>query len=274
MLLRLLVLTFALLTVYRASGTALAQDSAYTRLVNEAILAQQEGAFARARQLFAEAHTLEPNARTLRGMGVSAFQAGDLRQAVVDLSASLEHPIKPLDDELRAAVMALLAEAQARLNASAPAIVQPAPLPAAAPVGPVPMSAPPTATPLLELAVSPLPPTRDDAPAEDPRRRGMWGSLSAGGALAVAAGSLWVAGSVRASSIEDACGTACTDAFVRKQVEQAHLHEIERAFNATAVASAAAFAASLGLWIWTRHSPRGSSQLTLGDRSVLYTQHF
>lgn len=102
----------ACLLVLSAWAPSRAQDDEYARLVHAAIGAQQAGHYTEARELFAEAHALAPSARSLRGMGVAAFQAGDYTQAVTDLEASLVHPEKPLDDNLRRAVTDLLTRAR------------------------------------------------------------------------------------------------------------------------------------------------------------------
>jgi hypothetical protein len=94
----------------RAQGEG---DAEYQRLVHAAIAAQESGRFEEARGLFARAHALHPNARTLRGMGVSAYQAGNYVQATSDLALALAHPEKALDDELRQSVLELLERARA-----------------------------------------------------------------------------------------------------------------------------------------------------------------
>jgi hypothetical protein len=88
----------------------------YDALVNQAIAAQASGQFERAHALFAEAHGLAPNARTLRGMGVASYQAGDAVQAAIELEAALSHPERPLDAELRSSVEALLRRARAQVG--------------------------------------------------------------------------------------------------------------------------------------------------------------
>ena len=94
-----------------------AEDSTrdYGSLVREAVVAQQDGDYARAIQLFQAAHQLSPTARTLRGLGVAEFLAGDAVAAIGHLEASLIHPEKPLNAELRSAVEDLLTRARARV---------------------------------------------------------------------------------------------------------------------------------------------------------------
>lgn len=87
----------------------------YDELVHAAIASQEGGDFTQAYALFESAHRRYPNARTLRAMGVAAFQAGHFVDAVTHLEASLSHPEKPLDSVLRAAVSDLLQRARAQL---------------------------------------------------------------------------------------------------------------------------------------------------------------
>ncbi len=101
-------------------STTSAQEGAsarYEELVRAAIAAQEKGDFARAYELFASAHAFYPNARTLRAMGVAAFQEGRVIEAIGYLEASLDHPERPLDAELRDAVEELLARARTRVAA-------------------------------------------------------------------------------------------------------------------------------------------------------------
>ncbi len=103
-----LALSFA----YLACVASAQQDPAdYRALVSDAIAAQESGHYAEARELFLRADALAPSARTARGVGVCAFQAGDFVTAVLYLERSRTHPNNPLGDELRAAVTELLARA-------------------------------------------------------------------------------------------------------------------------------------------------------------------
>lgn len=87
----------------------------YATLVREAVLAQQDGDYGRAIALFQAAHQRSPNARTLRGLGVAEFLAGQPVSAIAHLEAALTHPEKPLDAELRKAVEELLVRARSQV---------------------------------------------------------------------------------------------------------------------------------------------------------------
>lgn len=83
----------------------------YRAAVALALVEFQAGRWEEARALFMRAHGVEPNARTLRGIGMCAFELGDYVGAIIALSESLEHPARPLDAPQRAQVEALLAQA-------------------------------------------------------------------------------------------------------------------------------------------------------------------
>jgi hypothetical protein len=85
-------------------------DGEYDREITAAMAAHQEQRWLDARAHFERAHTLRPSARTLRGMGTSAYEAGQFALALRDLRAALVHPERPLSAELRSAVEALLSQ--------------------------------------------------------------------------------------------------------------------------------------------------------------------
>lgn len=103
------------LVVFVWPALALA-DQGYDAVVADALEAQAQGEFARSHALFEIAHRLSPNARTLRGMAVTSFQAGSFLSAVTEIDAALAHPVKPLDGELREGALALRAQAEAQLG--------------------------------------------------------------------------------------------------------------------------------------------------------------
>ncbi len=93
-----------------------ATPASYQATVRAAIAAQATGDFDGAHALFKQANGLEPNARTLRGMGVASFQAMRFARALRELDAALVHPEKPLDAELRRAVEDLRVRASAEVG--------------------------------------------------------------------------------------------------------------------------------------------------------------
>ena len=90
------------------SAQAPANDSAYRATVDEAVREFGAGRFEEARALFKRAHGLSPNARTLRGLGMTAFELRAYVQAIRELQAALADKRKPLEGELRIKVEALL----------------------------------------------------------------------------------------------------------------------------------------------------------------------
>jgi tetratricopeptide (TPR) repeat protein len=87
---------------------AAADDSAYRGTIDEAVREFGAGRFEEARALFKRAHELSPNARTLRGLGMTAFELRAYVQAIRELQAALEDQRKPLEGELRGKVETLL----------------------------------------------------------------------------------------------------------------------------------------------------------------------
>jgi hypothetical protein len=84
------------------------EDTAYRASVNDALAEYAAGHFEEARVLFRRAHELDPNARTLRGIGMASFDLRDYVAAVHALSASLVEARKPLSPEQRTHVQGLL----------------------------------------------------------------------------------------------------------------------------------------------------------------------
>lgn len=88
----------------------------YDRLILSALSAFKAGEWVRARGLFERAHALHPTARTLRTIGMSAFNQGDLVGAVKALEASLNDDRKPLTVEQQEHVRQLIHRADGRLG--------------------------------------------------------------------------------------------------------------------------------------------------------------
>ncbi len=96
-----------------AEAAPVQSDVRYQGKVAEAIAEYDRGNWAEARALFLQAHALHPNARTLRTLGMTAFELRDYASAARELEAALEHPQRPLDARLRAEVEALLERTRA-----------------------------------------------------------------------------------------------------------------------------------------------------------------
>lgn len=102
-----------------------ADDDAYRAVVDEAVREFSAGRWEEARALFARAHERLPNARTLRGLGMAAFEMRMYVQAIRELEAALGDPRKPLDGELAAQVRELVTKARAFVGRVKP-VVEPA----------------------------------------------------------------------------------------------------------------------------------------------------
>jgi len=90
------------------AGSPDSADAGYRRIVADAVAEYERGNWAEARALFLQAHALQPSARTLRTLGMTAFELRDYASAARELQAALEHPQRPLEARLRAEVEALL----------------------------------------------------------------------------------------------------------------------------------------------------------------------
>jgi len=87
----------------RAQDARDAQDTTaagYQALIDEGVLEFGAGNFVEARTLFERAHALAPNARTLRALGLCAFELKHYVQAVAELRASLDDTRNSLTADL------------------------------------------------------------------------------------------------------------------------------------------------------------------------------
>jgi tetratricopeptide (TPR) repeat protein len=87
---------------------ALAEDD-YESIVAEAVAEFQRQNWIEARALFKRAHEIRPNARTLRGAGIAAFEAKLYVDAYQDLTAALASKVKPLTATQRTDAQRILA---------------------------------------------------------------------------------------------------------------------------------------------------------------------
>jgi hypothetical protein len=97
-------------------SAARAQTLSYDELIVQALTAYQAEQWDEARRLFELAHGLEPTARTLRTIGMSAFNQGDYISALQNLEAALFERRRPLTQEQRAHVSSLITQANAEVG--------------------------------------------------------------------------------------------------------------------------------------------------------------
>lgn len=88
-----------------------AKNPEYERAVLQALSAYDAGRWDEARRLFERAHGIDPTARTLRTIGMAAFNQGDYVAALQNLEAALVDPRKPLTVEQRSHVTQLIERA-------------------------------------------------------------------------------------------------------------------------------------------------------------------
>lgn len=101
--------------LFAAAATADAQAPtarSYDEVVAEAVVEFERGNWSEAHALFVQAHALEPNARTLRGLGMAAFNLRRYAVSIGHLEEALAATQRPLDEPLRAQVGALLVRAK------------------------------------------------------------------------------------------------------------------------------------------------------------------
>ncbi|HTU62065.1 MAG TPA: hypothetical protein VMF89_26590, partial [Polyangiales bacterium] len=113
-LFRLLLLSAALLTGLAPGvghGQAGGEPAGYRDAIESALEEMQLGNFVEAREQFGRAHALFPNARTLRGLGISEFELKHYATAVEQLTAALISDTRPLEGQLRRETEALLKRA-------------------------------------------------------------------------------------------------------------------------------------------------------------------
>jgi hypothetical protein len=99
----------------RATGpatTVSTEPPGYREAVDAAIAEYEGGNFAESRALFARAHALFPNARSLRGLGMADFELRNYASSIDYLQQALASPVKALEGELRAETEQLLARAR------------------------------------------------------------------------------------------------------------------------------------------------------------------
>lgn len=85
----------------------------YKQLIDGALKEYGLRHFERARDLMRRAHAIEPNARTLRGLGKIEFELRNYGESVKYLSEALASQVKPLSEPLRQETLALLERANA-----------------------------------------------------------------------------------------------------------------------------------------------------------------
>jgi hypothetical protein len=110
----LVYLGVALLFVARAAPSAAqtgSEPEGYRQAIDGALEEMQLSNFVEAREQFARAHALFPNARTFRGLGISEFELKHYTIATDYLRQALASKVRELEGRLRKDTEALLARA-------------------------------------------------------------------------------------------------------------------------------------------------------------------
>jgi tetratricopeptide (TPR) repeat protein len=94
-LLRVVILLLAVLAQAHAASLARAQEASagsredYKALIKQAVQEFEAANWPEAFALFKRAHDIEPNARTLRGIGIAAYEMRDYVQSIGYLQTAL-----------------------------------------------------------------------------------------------------------------------------------------------------------------------------------------
>ncbi len=88
-------------------------EARYQTTIEQAVREFSLSNWAEARALFRRAHALSPSARTLRGMGMAAFELKLYVDALRELSAALLDAARPLTEEQRKQVQGLIDQSRA-----------------------------------------------------------------------------------------------------------------------------------------------------------------
>jgi hypothetical protein len=110
-----LVLLFSIPMGPLATAAAQSSDApaGYDHVIDQAVAEFAASHWAEARALFLQGHEMFPNARTLRGIGMSSYELRDYPEAVRTLDQALASTVRPLTDEQRTQVTELRERAAA-----------------------------------------------------------------------------------------------------------------------------------------------------------------
>jgi hypothetical protein len=108
-------LAVAQLPAARAQGAPPAQNASgtsYDTLIDNALNEYRLGHWIEAKAYFAQAHAIQPNARTLRGLGLVCYELRKYVEAIGYFQQALTNPTRPLTDTMREGVSQLLRDAE------------------------------------------------------------------------------------------------------------------------------------------------------------------
>lgn len=96
----------------QADNDAASQSPQYRAVIEEALQEFERGNWEEAEALFTRAHALSPSARTLRGMGLAAYEARHYADAIEHITAALRDERRKLPSEQRSDLQKTLQHAQ------------------------------------------------------------------------------------------------------------------------------------------------------------------
>lgn len=111
----LLAVGLTLLSGFAVRSSALAEPAAtasYEDTIRHAVEEYSLGHWTEARFFFARAHALNPNARTLRGLGLTCYESRNYVEAIGYFNQALQSSEQPLTDKMRTDIAQLLQQAQ------------------------------------------------------------------------------------------------------------------------------------------------------------------
>jgi hypothetical protein len=106
------LLALGLVATGSAAHSEAQSSESFGETIKHAVTEYDSGNWAEAHTLFAQAHELNPNARTWRGLGLASFEMRHYLSAIEELSAALSDPRKPLSSAQRREVEGVLSRAQ------------------------------------------------------------------------------------------------------------------------------------------------------------------
>jgi hypothetical protein len=94
------------------AATVAIDDETYQAVIDKALLAYNQGHWTEAKVFFAQAHAIQPSARTLRGLGLASYESRSYVDAIDYLDQALVSHVHPLTPEMRMLAAELISEAR------------------------------------------------------------------------------------------------------------------------------------------------------------------
>jgi hypothetical protein len=111
------VVWLLLATAAAAQPSASGDSEAYSTAINEAVSEFKAGRLAEAREQFQQAHSIDPNGRTFRGLGIVEYELGNYVASARMLEQALASTRKPLTGTLRTQTERMLERARTYIGA-------------------------------------------------------------------------------------------------------------------------------------------------------------